>query len=57
MQNIVLTSIETFENKASVAFTCDSAQVFREDKDVVPIILSDKISYIPWGDLGACNSD
>lgn len=43
-------SVETFENrKASAIFVPDSASVFREDGEISPVIINDKISYIPWG--------
>lgn len=35
--------------EARAAFTVSSSSVFREDTDIVPIILNDKLSYIPWG--------
>lgn len=43
-------SVETlpsFETRA--AFTVNSAMVFREDVDIVPTIVDDSLSYIPWG--------
>lgn len=40
-------NIPSFEARA--AFTVSSASVFKENVDIVPTILSDKISYIPWG--------
>lgn len=43
-------SVETIPGyEARAAFTVSSASVFKEDVDIVPTILSDKISYIPWG--------
>ena len=35
--------------QARAAFTVNSATVFKEDVDIVPIIVSDNLSYIPWG--------
>lgn len=31
------------------AFTVNSQSVFREDTDIVPTIIDDKLSHIPWG--------
>lgn len=31
------------------AFTVNSASVFKEDVDIVPTIIDDSLSYIPWG--------
>ena len=35
--------------EACAAFTVNSATVFREDVDIVPTIVDDKLSYVPWG--------
>ena len=35
--------------EARAAFTVNSQSVFREDTDIVPTIIADKLSYIPWG--------
>ncbi len=35
--------------KARAAFTVNSQSVFREDTDIVPTLIDDKLSYIPWG--------
>ena len=46
----MLPSIENrpgFEERA--AFTVNSASVFREDADIVPTVVDDSLSYIPWG--------
>lgn len=43
-------SIETIPNlKASAAFQVDSGKVFKEDSDIVPTIIDDTLTYIPWG--------
>ena len=34
---------------ASAAFQSNSASVFREDVDIVPVFVDDDISYMPWG--------
>ena len=50
MESVVLTSVEHLPDaRGSVAFTVDSSQVFREDVDMVPVRLSDSLSYMPWG--------
>ncbi len=44
-------SVETLPGyEARAAFTVNSATVFREDVDIVPTIVDDTLSYIPWGD-------
>lgn len=35
--------------EARAAFTINSASVFREDVDIVPTIVDDMFSYVPWG--------
>lgn len=35
--------------EARAAFTVNFASVFREDVDIVPTIVDDSISYVPWG--------
>ena len=43
-------SVETIPNlNASAAFQVDSGKVFKEDTDIVPVIVDDKLSYMPWG--------
>ena len=43
-------SVETFPNlNASAAFQVDSGKVFKEDTDIVPVIVDDTLSYVPWG--------
>lgn len=47
---LVLSSVEQLPNAASAAaFTVDSAKVFREDGDIIPITLSENLQYMPWG--------
>ena len=44
------TSVETIPNlNASAAFQVDSGKVFKEDTDIVPVIVDDTLSYVPWG--------
>ena len=48
--NLNYNSVETlpgYETRA--AFTVNSASVFKEDVDIVPTIVDDSLSYIPWG--------
>ena len=35
--------------EARAAFTLNSASVFKEDVDIVPTIVDETLSYIPWG--------
>lgn len=50
MESVVFSSVEQLPDaRGSVAFTVDSSQVFREDVDMVPVRLSDSLSYMPWG--------
>ena len=43
-------SVETLPGyEARAAFTVNSASVFKEDVDIVPTILSDRLAYVPWG--------
>ena len=43
-------SVETIPNlNASAAFQVDSGKVFKEDTDIVPVIVDDNLSYMPWG--------
>lgn len=47
---LVLSSVELLPNAAAAAaFTVDSAKVFREDGDIIPITLSENLQYMPWG--------
>ena len=34
---------------ASAAFTSKTSEVFKEENDIAPIIINDKMKYIPWG--------
>lgn len=43
-------SVETLPDyEARAAFTVNSATVFREDVDIMPTIVDDTLSYVPWG--------
>ena len=34
---------------ASAAFTSKTSEVFKEEHNIAPIIINDKMQYIPWG--------
>ena len=34
---------------ASAAFTAKTSEVFKEEHNIAPIIINDKMKYIPWG--------
>ncbi len=43
-------SVETLPGfEARAAFTVNSATIFREEVDIVPTIVDDTLSYVPWG--------
>ena len=43
-------SVETIPVlNASAAFKTDSGKVFKEDVDIVPVIIDKTLSYVPWG--------
>ena len=43
-------SVETLPGyEARAAFTVNSSSVFKEDVDIVPTIVDDSLSYMPWG--------
>lgn len=42
-------SVQTLRGfEARAAFTVNSASVFKEDVDMVPTIVDDMLSYVPW---------
>ena len=42
-------SLETLPGyEARATFTVNSSSVFKEDVDIVPTIVDDTLSYIPW---------
>ena len=50
IENLNYNSVENVPgNEARAAFTVNSASVFKEDVDIVPTIVDDSLSYIPWG--------
>ena len=45
-----LTSVATIPGlHASAAFTPKTSEVFKEEHNIAPIIINDKMKYIPWG--------
>ena len=43
-------SVETIASlNASAAFQVNSSAVFKEDVDIVPVVIDDTLSYMPWG--------
>ena len=50
MDNLNYNSVETLPGfNARAAFQVNSASVFKEDVDILPIPIDDKLSYVPWG--------
>lgn len=50
MDSLNFNSVETLPNlSARVAFQVNSSAVFKEDVDIVPVIIDDTLSYMPWG--------
>lgn len=48
--NLNFNSVENVPGyEVRAAFTVNSASVFKEDVDIVPTIVDDSLSYIPWG--------
>lgn len=44
------TSVATIPGThASAAFTTKTSEVFKEDNDIAPIFISERMKYIPWG--------
>lgn len=50
MDSLNFNSVETLPNlSARAAFQVNSSAVFKEDVDIVPVIIDDTLSYMPWG--------
>lgn len=50
MDSLNFNSVETLPNlSARVAFQVNSSAVFKEDVDIVPVVIDDTLSYVPWG--------
>ena len=51
--DLIYNSVETLPGyEARAAFTVNSASVFKEDVDIVPTIVDENLSYVPWGGDG-----
>ena len=47
---LTFTSVHTISGtNKSAAFTSKTSEVFKEEHNIAPIIISDKMKYIPWG--------
>ena len=47
---LTFTSVHTIPGThASAAFTPKTSEVFKEEHNIAPIIINDKMKYIPWG--------
>ena len=50
MDSLNFNSVEALPNlSARAAFQVNSSAVFKEDVDIVPVIIDDTLSYMPWG--------
>ena len=50
MDSLNYNSVENIPGyEARAAFTVNSSSVFKEDVDIVPTIVDDTLSYMPWG--------
>ena len=50
MEFLNFNSVELLPNaKASAVFSVDSGSVFKEQGDINPIIIDERLSYMPWG--------
>ncbi len=50
MDSLNFSSVENLpSSNARAAFQVNSASVFKEDVDILPIAIDDKLSYMPWG--------
>ena len=46
---LTFTSVHTIPGAhASAAFTSKTSEVFKEEHNIAPIIINDKMKYIPW---------
>lgn len=53
MDSLNYNSVETLPGfAAKAAFTVSSQSVFREDVDIVPIVVADNLAYVPWSGAG-----
>ena len=50
MDSLNFSSVENLPGiNARAAFQANSASVFKEDVDILPVAIDDKLSYMPWG--------
>ena len=50
MEFLNFNSVKLLPNaKASAAFSADSGSVFREQNDIAPVVIDDRLSYMPCG--------
>ena len=50
MDSLNFNSVETLPNlSARAAFQVNSSAVFKEDVDIMPVVIDDTLSYMPWG--------
>ena len=50
MDSLNFNSVETLPGyDARAAFTVNSSSVFKEDVDIVPVVIDDTLSHVPWG--------
>ena len=50
LDTLTFTSVHTIPGAhASAAFTSKTSEVFKEEHNITPIIINDKMKYIPWG--------
>lgn len=50
MDSLNYNSVEALPGfNARAAFQVNSASVFKEDVDILPIPIDDQLSYVPWG--------
>ena len=47
---LTFNSVETISNlNDSVAFKVDRDKVFKEGEDILPVVIDETLSYVPWG--------
>ena len=50
IDNLNFNSVENVPGiETRAAFTINSSSFFKEDVDIVPTIIDDTLSYVPWG--------
>lgn len=47
---LTFTSVHTIPGiHVSAAFTTKTSEVFKEENDIAPIFINERMKYIPWG--------